>query len=342
MNKDKFIALLSRKFSGEISADEKEILEQVIENNEELKRLAIEFDRYFNSKEIAKPRTEQLNRTWQMISIAENEGLNEKFNYSSPQKTTFFNSPLLKIAAILLLFIGTSLLGYHLLNRNTDTNLITIVATGQKSFKILDDGTKIWLNKKSTIRYNEDFGGNKREIFLDGEAYFDVIKNKAIPLIIHARNVDIEVKGTAFNVNAYKGNDKIQVALVRGLIQVTNKLDSRHKVLLQPNEKLIVSATSTAQKHNGFVVLSLAPKVLLSDTKWIADTLVFRKEKLKDLTLRMEKKYDLKIEIRSEQLKEKRFSGAFINETIHQALEALKLSYPLTYTINNRLVVIKD
>ncbi len=342
MNKDKFITLLSRKFSGEISADDKEVLEQLIENNEEYKLLANEFHHYFNDKKTVKPKADQLSRTWEMISVVEHDGFQEKFDYSSPQKTTFFHSPLFKVAAILVLFVGSSLLGYHLLNRNIGNSLITVAAANQKMFKMLDDGTKIWVNKKSVIRYNEDFGKHKREIFLEGEAYFDVIKNKAIPLIIHARNVDIEVKGTAFNVNAYKENDKIQVALVRGLIQVTDKLHSSHKVLLKPNEKLIVSAFPTTANQDNFVVLSLASKIVLNDTKWITDTLVFSKEKLKDLTLRMEKKYDLKIEIRSEQLKEKRFSGTFTNETIHQALEALKLSYPLTYTINNRLVVIKD
>jgi ferric-dicitrate binding protein FerR (iron transport regulator) len=131
------------------------------------------------------------------------------------------------------------------------------------------------------------------------------------------------------------------VALVRGLIEVTDKLDKSHKVLLKPNEKLVFS-TNPAKGHANFMVFSLAENALLTNTKWIADTLVFRKEKLKDLALRMEKKYDLKIEVHSELLKEKRFSGTFTDETIHQALEALKLSYPLTYTINNRLVIIKD
>lgn len=80
----------------------------------------------------------------------------------------------------------------------------------------------------------------------------------------------------------------------------------------------------------------------LKEIKQTDDTLIFRKEKLKDLAIRMEKKYQLKIEIQSEQLKEKRFSGTFSTETIQQALEALKLSYPLTYTISNGLVTIKD
>jgi transmembrane sensor len=340
MNRDKFIALLSKRFSGELSTEEQNLLEQAIANNAAYALLADEFDQYVGHNPAHTPSATQLKRTWDLIDAAENEGFREKFNYTSTQRKSYFKSPMFRVAAMLVLFIGASLCGYFLVSTD-DHDLITIAAADQKTFKLLDDGTKIWLNKNSAISYNENFGKSKREIFLEGEAYFDVIKRKTVPLIIHARNVDIEVKGTAFNVNAYKENDQIQVALVRGLIQVTDQLDSRHKVLLKPNEKLIVSAHATADLAN-FTVVTLDSKKMLSNTKWIADTLVFRKEKLKDLVVRMERKYDLKIEVRSEQLKEKKFSGTFTTETIHQALEALKLSYPLTFTINNRLVVIKD
>ncbi len=341
MKKDEFLMLLSKKISGEISTADKELLERAIESNEEFKLLASEFGNYFGAEKIANASTAKLDQAWTLISTAEKDGFKERFDYSSPKKTIFIHSPLFKVAAMLIIFVSASLLGYHLLYRTAGPAFIEVTSADHKSFKVLADGTKIWLNKRSTISYNKDYGKNKREIFLEGEAYFDVTKNKATPLIIHASNVDIEVKGTAFNVNAYKENNQIQVALVRGLIEVTDKLDKSHKVLLKPNEKLVFSTNPAKGKPN-FMVFSLASSALLTNTKWIADTLVFRKERLKDLALRMEKKYDLNIEIHSELLKEKRFSGTFTDETIHQALDALKLSYPLTYTINNRLVVIKD
>ncbi|MNH24286.1 hypothetical protein D3C79_842100 [compost metagenome] len=142
-------------------------------------------------------------------------------------------------------------------------------------------------------------------------------------------------------MSAYKSIPQLQIALIRGSIQVTDRLNNNNKVQLRPNDKLIYSKTQSGTR-NDFRVLSLNSNLLLMDTKWVADTLVFHKEKLKDLVIKMERKYDLKIEIQGKQLKEKRFSGTFTNETIQQALEALKLSYALTYTINNRLVVIKD
>lgn len=336
MNKEKFLVLLSSQLSGEISPVDSEALAQAIESNEAYKLLATELGHYFQQHETVQPKIAQLNQTWNKIATAEAEGFKARFNYSTPKQTSVY-AVLLRVAAVLLLFIS---IGYYFLNRNADEGFETIAATKEKTFRLLDDGTKIWLNKKSTIRYNKTFGQQKREIFLEGEAYFDVAKNKEVPLFIHAGNIDIEVKGTAFNVNAYKGNPDIQVALIRGSIEVTNRLDQQHKVLLKPNEKLIFSNLNLKEDH--FAVLPMPPNLLLRETKWTSDTLTFQKEKLKDLVLRMEKKYDLKIEVKSEQLKEKRFSGTFTNETIEQALAALKLSYPLTYTISNKLVVIKD
>ncbi|KQC01332.1 FecR family protein [Pedobacter sp. Hv1] len=339
MNKENFLALLSNQLSGEIAPSDSAALAQAIENNEEYQRLATELHHYFEQHQTVEPKIDQLKQTWKMIEIAEAQGFKERFNYSALKQTRAYTT-WLKVAAVLVLLIGAGVLGNHLLNRNAEQNFITLVATNEKTFKLLADGTKIWLNKKSTLRYNKTFGKQQREIFLEGEAYFDVAKNKEVPLFIHAGNIDIEVKGTAFNVNAYQGNPNIQVALIRGSIQVTNRLDQKHQVLLQPNQKLIFSKLSS--KNDQFAVLPIAPELLLKETKWTSDTLTFQKEKLKDLALRLEKKYDLKIEVKSELLKEKRFSGTFTNETIQQALEALKLSYPLTYTISNKLVVIKD
>ncbi|MCY1512382.1 hypothetical protein D9M68_468410 [compost metagenome] len=111
--------------------------------------------------------------------------------------------------------------------------------------------------------------------------------------------------------------------------------------MLRPNDKLTLS-NKTDDVLSHFQLIALSTEKLLLETRWAADTLTFNKERLDALALRMEKKYDLKIEIHSERLKEQRFSGTFIHESIDQALAALKLSYPLTYTIQNRLVILKE
>lgn len=333
MEKDKFIKLLSKKLSGEISEREQVQLNHGLEN-EDYQKLASQMECFFIEKKGEKP--VPLAQIWEKIDKAEIHTTVNKFDFTAP-KQSLFSSTLFKAAAILVVVFGAGLVGYYLLNQNQTA---TLAATNEKVFKVLDDGTCIWLNKKSTISYNKGFGKENREITLDGEAYFDVVKNTAVPLIIHASGIDIEVKGTVFNVNAYQENDGVAVALVRGAISVTDRNNTKNSVLLKPNDKLVFFKNPTIE--SAFNITSLKPEVILKEASWTTDTLVFNKEKLVDLALKLEKKYDLRIEIRSDKLKEKRFSGTFTNETIHQALEALKLSYPLTYTITNRLIIIKD
>ncbi len=340
MERETFIALLSKKLSQEISASDLELLNDALQNNEAYQQLATQLESYFNEKSKEDLSTKSLEQTWTMIAEAEKGASVNRFNYSA-KKQPVLSTTLLKIAAVLVLVLGAGWLSYHLLNPN-HKDFEAIAATDQKVFKVLADGTRIWLNKQTTITYNQDFGKHQREIFLNGEAYFDVVKNSDVPLFIHAGDIDIEVKGTAFNVNAYRETYQVQVALVRGAIAVTDRQNAAHSVLLKPNEKLVFSPKTIMQSESNFQVMVIKPNVLSREISWTTDTVVFNKEKLRDLALRLEKKYDVKIDIKSEVLKEKRFSGTFTNQTIQQALDALKLSYPFTYSINNRLVVIKD
>jgi ferric-dicitrate binding protein FerR (iron transport regulator) len=340
MERDTFIALLSKKLSQEISEADQTLLNDALQNNEEYQQLALQLARYFNEKPKENRPNKSLDQIWAMIAEAEKGSVANQFNYRV-KKQPILSTTLLKIAAVLVLVLGAGWLSYHWLNRS-DKDFEAIAATDQKVFKVLADGTRIWLNKQTTITYNPDFGKHQREIFLNGEAYFDVVKNSAVPLFIHAGDIDIEVKGTAFNVNADQATHQVQVALVRGAIAVTDRKNTAHSVLLKPNEKLVFNPKTIIQSESNFKVTAIKPNVLNREISWTTDTVIFNKERLGDLALRLEKKYDVKIDIKSEVLKEKRFSGTFTNQTIQQALDALKLSYPFTYSINNRLVVIKD
>ncbi|MFA6277269.1 MAG: FecR domain-containing protein [Pedobacter sp.] len=339
MKKEKFLFLLSKKLSDDISVEENELLNLTINTSDEYKQLADKLTKYFNQRKAKNSKTDKLRATWARIAKAEEENFEGTFDYTAPKSK--FNTSFIKIAAVLILALASTVLIYTLQKRNQQETE-SISTTNTKSFKLLADGTKIWLNKNSILSYNTSFGKEKREISLKGEAYFDVVKNSAIPLFIHAGNITIEVKGTAFNVNAYTDKPYIQVALIRGLIQVSHTADSKNKVLLKPNQKLTIPNAMVNGIPSKFTIEPINALALLNETKWTSDTLIFRKEKLKDLAIQLEKKYEVKIEIQSAHLKERRFSGTFTTETIKQVLDALKLSYPLTYTISNKLVIIKE
>lgn len=338
MERNQFILLLSKKLSKEIGEHEKEQLNRALQN-EAYQKLATQIEAYFTQNETADNFSVQLDLTWEKIKEAEKTPAVFQFDFEKSKKS-MYAVVWLRIAAILIVVFSVGVASYFFLKSNAPYQ--TLATTDQEVFKVLADGTTVWLNKQSVLTYNRDFGKQNREITLTGEAYFDVVKNAAIPLIVHAGRINIKVKGTAFNVNAYKENDHIQVSLVRGAIVVSDQKNAKNSVLLKPNEQLIFTQKFAGPAANGFQISTLKPELIYKETSWMTDTLIFNKEKLIDLALKLEKKYNLKIEIRSEKLKEKRFSGTLINETIDQAMEALKLSYPLTYTINKQLVVIKD
>lgn len=111
---------------------------------------------------------------------------------------------------------------------------------GSKSKIQLPDGTQVWLNADSRLTYQGTFTGPVREVQLTGEAYFDVAKDKDHPFIIHTPSVDIRVLGTAFNVRSYSNEKNTETALFQGSVEVTLRNSPDKKIVLRPNEKLIV------------------------------------------------------------------------------------------------------
>jgi transmembrane sensor len=322
MNRQNFLELLTLKISGELSAQQQQQFDEALASNQEYQHIA-EGLLYDAPQEVAE--LEQLKSIWDNIAIAENEP-EKKLRYSFPVKYIF------RIAAALLIIISVGIVWQKY--RTTTTPSLCINADNHKLYKTLDDGTTICLNNHSVIHYNIDFGKAKREISLQGEAFFDVAKNAAVPLFIHVGAITIEVKGTAFNVLEHKEQKQVEIALIRGKIEVSGTPGQDKSIPLNPHQKMIVSATS-------YQILALDTLKQAATLRWTRDSLVFKKEKLVNLVVLLEKKYEVKIEIRNEKLKLKQFSGVIKNEQLTEALDALKLSYPFNYAVSNKTVTIK-
>ncbi|MES2276523.1 MAG: FecR family protein [Bacteroidota bacterium] len=320
MNRENFLKLLTRKLAKELTAEEQQQFDEACNNNPEYRQIANEL-LVTTSTAHHLPQA-ALKKAWQQIKQAEEQ--------VPEQPARRLNSYWLKMAAAVLLMISAGLVFYLNQKHGEAVPLLSLNSTYQKLYKTLDDGTTICLNRNSVIQYNVDFGKTKREITLQGEAFFDVAKNPAVPLFIHVGEIIIEVKGTAFNVSQQP--KQIAIALVRGHIMVSNKADEH--VALNPNEQLIASS-------NSFKVLALDTTLKVAAINWTGDSLVFKKEKLINLALLLEKKYRVKIEIRNEKLKLKQFSGVIKKEQLTEALDALKLSFPFSYVVSNKVVTIK-
>ncbi len=114
-----------------------------------------------------------------------------------------------------------------------------VVATrkGSKTNLVLPDGTKVWVNADSRLSYGKNFGNQLREVYLEGEAYFDVAEDKRKPFIVHTNNIDVKVLGTAFNVRAYGNEVNTQTTLLRGSVEVMLKKTTTGKFYWFPTKR---------------------------------------------------------------------------------------------------------
>jgi len=204
----------------------------------------------------------------------------------------------------------------------------------------LPDGTLVWLNKNSTISYNKEFGIHNREIVLSGEAFFDVVHKAELPMTIHAGLVNIKVKGTAFNVAAYPGNDKIETSLIRGLIELSVKDKPGQRGLMKPNEKITItydSHTNRQPDSTPDIRLEVDPLItetqtgLIPEVAWIENKLVFSNEPFISVVEKMGRWYDVRLVVMDKELAGEKFTGVFDKETLEQALTALQMTYDFKY-----------
>jgi transmembrane sensor len=267
-----------------------------------------------------------------------------------------------QIAAIFILAFTISAVWYFV-NRKTvsENNSLAyneiIVPMGEKAQLILSDGTHIWLNSSSRLCYPVNFGDHNRTVFLEGEAFFDVTKKAKQTFTVNTKTVKVNVLGTAFNVKSYPGDKKVETTVVRGLVCVENITGKKMKpVFLKPNEKYELTMETASEKElnkndkqadvqnheQEFTPVILRKINVAPVTSWKDQLLVFSDETLEDVTVKMERWYNVKIHIMNNDLKHERYRGQFIhNENILQVLEAIKFTTPIQYTIDKDEIYIE-
>lgn len=228
---------------------------------------------------------------------------------------------------------------------------------GYKAHIDLPDGSKVWLNGDSKITYKGDLKGKTREVFLSGEAFFDIAKDKSRPFIIHTRTINLKVLGTAFNVRSYENDKETETALVHGSIEVTLLNNPDKKIILTPGEKLLVKNSLTAdtlsKDKKSEVTDEDAPIAVLAkmryygtdssivETSWTKNRLVFYDEGLDKIALNLERWFNVSILIKEDQLKKEKYTATIEEgDKLEEVLEALKAAEGFHYSINNRVVTI--
>ena len=225
-------------------------------------------------------------------------------------------------AAVITLFLLYNIPVFMKKDVQQEIALNTIkVPAGQRVEVTLADGTHIWLNARSEFSYPVSFNGDKREVYLKGEAFFEVAKNKDRKFIVNTGRCEVEVLGTQFNVEAYDENE-FSTALIRGSVKVTYKS--------QPNESVVLEPNNAVSLHNG--KLTVTPITDFNPYSWKEGLITFKDINFKDLMKELEKNFGIRIIIDNHTLDNYACSGKFrISDGIEQVLRALQQDAHFTF-----------
>jgi len=207
-----------------------------------------------------------------------------------------------------------------------------------KRFELqLSDGTIVHLNSGTTLKYPVKFiAGENRQVFLDGEAFFDVTKDKTHPFVVNADNLNVRVLGTHFNVSNYPEDNLTDVVLVEGsvgLYTANEKFNAEKNTILKPGFK------GSFSKINN----QIKTKAVVTDvyTAWIKGGLTFREMTFKDISKKLERHYNVTIVNQNAKLSNEKFNASFGDEPIAKVLSYFNEIHGINYTLKNNEVLIK-
>lgn len=210
-------------------------------------------------------------------------------------------------AVILVLIASSSILTYLYMQsrmpQDLSANVMNTLYTpaGQRAQLVLQDGTEVWLNAKSKLTYPARFSGDKRQVIVEGEAFFNVAKDPSKPFIVSTKEVDMKVLGTQFNVYSYPEAGYVQTSLLEGSVKVFFPDKESEGITLKPDQQVTVA--------NG--KMKVEPIRLSEHFLWRDGIYAFENEPLIDILKKMELYYDVRILVKDTSLFNDTYTGKF-------------------------------
>lgn len=298
-------ALLYRFFEGETSDEEEVVIKEWLEASDQNRVTFLKERKLFDSIVLlGKPTKKHIpeKKTGQLYHL-----LRE----------------IVKIAAVSAIVLILN----HIYHENTKVPVEELYQTisvpaGQRINLLLPDGTDVWLNARTTIRYPFSFNKEKRQVFLDGEAYFDVSEDKQKPFVVHTSKYQLEVLGTTFNVEDYSDNDDFETMLFDGSVNIISKDSGMQSTTLIPTYKASLDSGQLTVTHvDDYSVY-----------RWREGLICFKDESFVDIMKDFEKYYGLTIQIDNDSVRKQRYSGKFRQtDGVEYALRVLQKDIRFTY-----------
>jgi len=314
--------LIARYLTGEANPDEIiELQKWISTSNDNLLYFQQLKNIWDNSEHYPGEKIINVDKAFKMIS--------KRVTFESPVANFWYYWK--KVAAVLLipLVIG-NLLYFMLRTGNQSANQEPVynelyAAFGTRSALKLSDGTSVWLNSGSSIKYPDRFIGNKRIVFLKGEAYFEVESDLKKPFLVETSSLSVKATGTKFNVSGYPSSDEAEVTLVSGKVEVSltdNKKNTKSSELKMNQQFSLdkASGTTTINDVDTYKYIS-----------WKDGKLVFRNEPLSQVAKKIGQVFNIDIEIKGKELQDYSYRATFQDESLEEILKLLKISSPIDY-----------
>jgi ferric-dicitrate binding protein FerR (iron transport regulator) len=242
------------------------------------------------------------------------------------QLRMFINVSKYAAAIIVTFFIARFLIPSHTPNLSKDSWFEVSTASGQTAEMTLPDGTKVWMNALTHLKYPADYSASNREVSISGEAFFKVTHDEKSPFLVHTDTYNIKVLGTSFNVSSYPNDQQSKTTLVEGKVVLLD-LNNKQIETLAPGQ---LFAFNTDNKS--FQVSNVSTNYY---TSWKDGYFAFDSEKLESIAAKLERIYAVKINIPEERIKKLSFSGTIMkNKPIEQILKIIELTAPVEFIID--------
>lgn len=315
MNTEQCETKLLDYFAGTLSPSERQEVEEWMGQSEAHQKIARDIQ-YIHSA------TDVLN---DIKRIDAPRALREMKKKMNRQKRIPFALRFQQVAAILLLPL---LLATLYLSTKQDEERYVEVKTnpGMITTVELPDGSKVWLNSKSYLKYPQTFRGDVREVELNGEAYFSVAKDKSKRFVVNTPfNVKAEVLGTEFNLEAYESQSKATTTLVSGSVKLCflNDKSQEKSILMEPNEEVSYNKASGSVK--------VSKPYIATQTAWKDGLVIFRNTDFEQALNILGKRFNVAFVVKNDALYHHSFTGAFDGQHLSLILEHFRLASDIKY-----------
>ncbi len=336
MNKDYFLFIAAKVFSGEATPEEESSIRKEMEINPSLKNVFELYQKHWNTSFTKEHSSIEnaLDKLWVRIK-------NEENAIAHTQTATIIDIAesrrsqrlWMKIAVAVVLFCCVGLTWFWLNKaNNTDADFMeTANKAGVQSTLTLPDGTKVILAGASKIKYAATFSEQNRNVYLDGQAFFEVQRDTLKPFIVHTNYGEVKVLGTSFNVSAYEADKEVITAVATGKVSYTSpQKDS--VVLLLPGQK--------STYNNNLKTLLVTDVVEEADWAWTSGRISFSADSLGKIATALQRHFGKSVQFTNPQYKKFRYTGSFYNQSQSEILEMLTRTKKFPFKVTDSTIYI--